>query len=67
MTATDDKKLSTQQRDELKAKRKQLEHALNETIEDTIREAAVPNALAWIGVVVGSFLINLLLLIIVAG
>ena len=64
---TADRTQSTQQRVWLKAKRKDLEDALNETIEDTMREAAVPNALAWIGVVVGAFLINLLLLVIVAG
>lgn len=66
MSATDDK-LSKQQRDRLKAKRRELAHALNQTIEDTMRQAAVPNALAWIAVVAGAFVINLLLLVIVSG
>lgn len=47
--------------------RKELEPDVNRLIEDTIREAAWPNTVAWIGVVLGSFAINLLLLMLVTG
>lgn len=57
----------TPRRETLRRQRKEMEEALNGTIEDTIREAAVPNTLAWVIVVVGSFVINLLLLMLVSG
>lgn len=44
-----------------------IEESLDGVIDDTISEAALPNALAWIVVVGGSFVINLLLLILVSG
>jgi hypothetical protein len=47
--------------------RKEMEGALEKMIEDTIRSSAVPNTLAWVGVVIGSFLVNLGLLVLVTG
>lgn len=47
--------------------RKQIEQDVNEAIEDTMRSAALPNTIAWIGVVAGSFAICLLLLVAVTG
>lgn len=52
---------------ELEAQRQEVEEALNGTLEDTIRHAGPANALAWLGVALGSFLINLLLLVLVTG
>ena len=52
---------------EMEKYRQETQKALDETIEDTIRQAAIPNSLAWVGVVVGSFVLNLLLLVIVSG
>ena len=65
MTSKDRDK--TPRRETLKRQRKEMEEALNGTIEDTIREAALPNTIAWIVVVGGSFAINLLLLMLVSG
>ena len=70
--------MSKKQREIHDKHRKELEDTLNETIEETIRQAAVPPApdagvaeeLADgldIGVVLGSFVINLLLLMAVTG
>jgi len=47
--------------------RKEMEGALEKMIEDTIRSSALPNTLAWVGVVLGSFLVNLGLLVLVTG
>jgi hypothetical protein len=47
--------------------RDEIQESLDGVIDDTIREAALPNALAWIVVVGGSFAINLLLLVLVSG
>lgn len=52
---------------QLEEEKRQLQQALNETIEDTIRQAWLPNTLAWVGVAVGAFVLNLLLLIVVTG
>ena len=45
----------------------EMEDALNRTIEDEIRSGFAPNAIAWIVVVVGSFVINLAVLALVTG
>lgn len=47
--------------------RREMQGALENVIEDTIRSSAVPNTLAWVGVVLGSFLVNLGLLVLVTG
>jgi hypothetical protein len=47
--------------------REELQGALEGMIEDTIRKSALPNAIAFIGVVVGSFLVTLGLLVLVTG
>jgi hypothetical protein len=59
--------MSDQETKELEQEKKQREKALNETIEETIRQAWLPNTLAWVGVALGAFALNLLLLILVAG
>jgi hypothetical protein len=51
----------------LEREKKELEQALNETIEDTFKQAWLPNTLAWVIVALGGFLLNLLLLILVTG
>ena len=51
----------------LKEDRQKIAKAVDETIEDTIRQAWLPNTAAWIGVVVGAFVLNLLLLVLVTG
>jgi hypothetical protein len=56
-----------QQLDTQEKYRKEMEGALEALIEETIRTSAVPNTLAWVGVVVGSFLVNLALLVLVTG
>jgi hypothetical protein len=47
--------------------RDELQDALDELLEEDIRTGLVPNTLAWIGVVLGSFLLNLAILAIVTG
>ncbi len=59
--------MSDQETKELEQEKKQREKALNETIEETIRQAWLPNTLAWVGVALGAFALNLLLLILVTG
>ena len=59
--------MSSKIKAEMDRNRRELERALTETIEETIRSAGPINSLAWVGVVVGSFLLNLLLLVVVAG
>jgi hypothetical protein len=54
-------------RDELRRDREELRRALDETIEDTIRQAWKVNAVAWVAVTAGAFAINLLVLVLVAG
>ena len=46
---------------------KEVEKALDETIEDTIRNAGPTNALAWTGVTVGAFVLNLLVLVLISA
>lgn len=52
---------------ELERQQKELEQAVDEQIIDTMRSAALPNALAWVVVVGLSFVINLLVLIAISG
>jgi hypothetical protein len=60
--------MSTKEQLETQEKyRKEMEGALEKMIEETIRSSAVPNTLAWVGVVLGSFLLNLALLVLVSG
>ena len=47
--------------------RRQIQQDVDEAIEETMRTAALPNTVAWIGVVAGSFAICLLLLVAVTG
>ena len=54
-------------RDTLKRQREEMQAALEATIEDTIREAWLPNALAWIVAVGAAFLINIGLLVLLTG
>jgi hypothetical protein len=44
-----------------------VEGALNLMLEKTIRESAGPNALLWLGTVGGAFVLNLLLIVLIAG
>ena len=48
-------------------RRQKIQRELDELIENTIRESWLPNTLAWIVAVGGAFVINLLLLVLVAG
>ena len=52
---------------ELERQRKELEQAVDEQIIDTMRSAALPNAIAWVIVVGLSFVINLLVLVAISG
>ena len=54
-------------RDTLKRQREEMQAALEATIEDTIRDAWLPNTLAWIVTVGAAFLINIGLLLLLAG
>lgn len=47
--------------------REELASALEESIIETMREAWLPNTVAWIAVVIGAFVLNLLLLVAVSG
>jgi hypothetical protein len=60
-------KVAKEQNAELERQRKELEEALDEQIIDTMRTAALPNAIAWVAVVVGAFAINLLVLLAISG
>jgi hypothetical protein len=60
-------KAAKEQNAELDRQRKELEEALDEQIIETMRTAALPNAIAWVAVVIGSFAINLLLLMAISG
>jgi hypothetical protein len=59
--------MSSELSKELEREKKEIEQALNESLEATIREAWLPNTLAWLAVTLGAFLLNLLLLVLVAG
>lgn len=58
---------SKDQQKELERQRKEIEQALNEQLVDTVRRAGPMNALAWLGVTLGAFAINLLMLVAVTG
>jgi hypothetical protein len=60
MTTKDQLELHHRYRDELQG-------ALDELLDEDIRTGLVPNTLAWIGVVIGAFLLNLAILAIVTG
>ena len=60
MTTKDQLELHHRYRDELHG-------ALEQLLEEDIRNGLVPNTLAWIGVVLGAFLLNLGLLFVVTG
>lgn len=47
-------------------RQQERESDLQEMIEHTIRESGPVNTLYWFGVVLGSFLLNLLLLVVLA-
>ena len=61
---TKDSKASAKRTEE---RQREIEHQLNELIEDTIRQAWLPNTLAWIVAVLGAFLLNLGLLVLLTG
>lgn len=52
---------------ELEKEERDLQSELDELLEDTIRQAAPRNAAIWLGVVLGSFALVLVLLWIVTG
>jgi hypothetical protein len=52
---------------ELERERQELQNSLDETLETTIRQAWRINAVAWLAVTVGAFVLNLLVLVLVAG
>ncbi|HET7646496.1 MAG TPA: hypothetical protein VFM03_08440 [Candidatus Limnocylindria bacterium] len=56
-----------EQNAELERQRRELEEALDEQIIDTMRSAALPNAIAWVVVVGLAFVINLLVLVAISG
>ena len=47
--------------------RDELQGALDQLLTEDIRTGWVPNTVAWIGVVLGAFLLNLGLLVLVTG
>ena len=47
--------------------RDELQGALDQLLAEDIRTGWVPNTVAWIGVVLGAFLLNLGLLVLVTG
>ena len=51
----------------MQKRRKEVEKAVNETIEDTIRSAGPANTIAWLAVAFGGFILNLLVLMLVTG
>jgi hypothetical protein len=57
----------TEFKDQLDRDRKELEAALSATTEDTIRTAGPVNSIAWLAVVIGAFVLNLLLLVLLTG
>jgi hypothetical protein len=48
-------------------RKKEIEGEVNQMIEDTIKESWTPNTLAFLAVVVGSFVLNLLVLVLISG
>jgi hypothetical protein len=62
MTARDDELIA-----QAEAYGREVEGALNQMLEDTIRRHALPMTLVWVGTVGGAFVLNLLLLVLLAG
>lgn len=54
-------------KDQMDRDRRELEPALAATTEETIRTTGPGNTIAWMTVVVGSFVLILLLLLLVTG
>ena len=54
-------------RKQLEHDRKEIAKALDETLEETISQSWLPNTVAWIVVVAGGFVLNVLLLVAIAG
>lgn len=52
---------------DLDQERKDLQQSLDETLEATIREEWPRNSLVWLGVTLGAFALNLLVLVLVTG
>ena len=48
-------------------RKKEIEGEVNEMIEDTIKQSWAPNTLAFLAIVVGSFVLNLLVLLLISG
>ena len=48
-------------------RKKEIEGEVNQMIEDTMEESWAPNTLAFLAVVVGSFVLNLLVLLLISG
>lgn len=59
--------MTSRERQRYEKRRSEIEQALDETIEDTIATAGPMNALAWVAVALGGFLLNLGLLVLVTG
>lgn len=45
----------------------QVKQVVDDLLEEEFRTAGVPNAVYWIGVVIGAFAVNLLLLVVIAN
>jgi hypothetical protein len=52
---------------ELDRERKELKRSLDETLAASIREAWLRNTAVWLGVTLGAFALNLLVLVLVTG
>lgn len=52
---------------DLDQERKDLQQSLDETLEATIRQEWLRNSLVWLGVTLGAFALNLLVLVLVTG
>lgn len=59
--------MSKKRREMMEKRRSELQETLDETIVDTIKQYGPANSLAWLGVVLGSFAINLLVLLLITG
>jgi uncharacterized integral membrane protein len=59
--------VSKDQLEVLEKRRKEFEQTLEATLAETMRKDGPMNAVAWTAVVVGAFVLNLLLLMAVAG
>jgi hypothetical protein len=52
---------------DLDQERRELQQSLDETLEASIREAWLLNTAVWLGVTLGAFALNLLVLVVVTG